>query len=513
MTDLPPEPPVRPDITDTRADDQMSRRVAKGAAWIASSRIIMRLVGFVNTLVLARLLVPEDFGVVAIGVAIMQLLQNVSDVGVSQAVIRFGNAERRHLDTLFTMSFIRGLIILTLLCGLAPFAGHFYDDDRVAPIFVSLGIIALMFSSLNPKFFEFERDLDFSREFFISIMNKGMSVAVSVAVAYFYRSYWAIVLGLGAGALTQLTLSYVLMPYRPRLTFSAFNEMLDFTGWLLGVSALAALNNKTETLFLGRFVGKDGIGNYYMGQQLAILPTIEVATPAARAIYPGLNQMQSDLGRMRLAFLRGAEALAMLAIPAAVGTAFIADDIIHLVLGQKWEDAIPVLRLMAPVNGLLSIYLSIQAFAMARGMTKPVFFRELIFFLIKTPVFVWAAIEYGLIGAIWVSAISGLLYVLLQARLYRVISGGRGWEPLWAGRRSFVGAAGISLYFVAIEPFIPGLASTPLVINVGINLVGAGLAYVAGVGAAWMIEGQPDGVERQLLSLAGIRGKGAKNDA
>ena len=115
--------------------DSLGKRVAFGSALIVASRFIIRTLGFINTLILARILVPEDFGLVALGVTVMQLLQNISDIGVSQTVIRFRDAGRKQLDTLFTISLIRGLIVMTLLIIAAFFAPKFYGDERVFWVF------------------------------------------------------------------------------------------------------------------------------------------------------------------------------------------------------------------------------------------------------------------------------------------------------------------------------------------------------------------------------------------
>jgi PST family polysaccharide transporter len=480
----------------------LTARVARGAGWIVAGRGVMGLLGFLNTVIVARLLLPDDFGVVAIGLGAMQILTNVSDIGVSQAVIKFRDAGRDDLDTLFTLSMIRGLIIAAALVGLAHPAAAFYGEGRVFWVFCGAALYPLFTGLINPKFFEFERDLDYSKEFIATVIFKLAGVIVSIAVAVIYRSYWAMILGLAANGFVQMLLSYIMRPYRPRLTLVSFKKVFGFSGWLAGVGIMSALSNKLDPLIIARAMGATGAGHYFMGMQLAELPTRELAFPASRAIYPGLSELQGDPLRARDAYLKGVEALAAFAMPAAIGFALIARDLIPFLLGDDWADAVPVVEIVTPVMGAQMPFLATQFYAMALGATRLVFFRELAFFLIRTPVFIAATLAHGLKGAAAAVAACGVLFIALNLTLYARVAGDALWRPLWRVRRSLAASAAMAGVILAlrasgaIEPFAPLLR-----IAVEIAL-GAGV-YLAAHGMLWRLEGEPEGVERALLSAAG----------
>lgn len=481
----------------------LSGRAAKGAAWIFAARTVMRLLGFVNTIILARLLAPADFGVVAVALTAMQLLQGFSDIGVSQAVVRFRDASRADLDTLFTLSAVRGAAISLLLLTAAPFAADFYDDVRMFWVFSGIAIFPLLMGLINPKFYEFERELDFSKEFISSGVTKLIGVAASIAIALIYRTYWAIILGLVASGFVQLVLSYVMKPYLPRLTFASIRKVFGFSSWLFGVSFVAALNNKLDAFVLARAVGPVGTGVYYVGFQLAELPTTEVASPIARALYPGLAAMQANVERMRTAYLKGVEALGAVAMPAAFGFSFVAQELIHVLLGAKWASAASVVEILTPVLGLQTLFVATQFYAMALGLTRLVFFRELIFFLIRFPVFVWAAFAYGLQGAIQAAALCGLVHVALNLGIYSRASGRPFFEPLWAARRSFGAVAAMAAYFLVVEPRLAPLAEADEALRLFVNIAIGGAIYVASLFLLWRAEGSPQGVETTALGIAG----------
>lgn len=480
----------------------LAGRAARGAAWIVAARFVMRLFGFVNTIVLARLLAPQDFGLVAVAVTAMQLLQGFSDIGMSQAVVKFRDADRADLDTLFTLSALRGAAIAVLLLAAAPLAARFYGDARMAWVFIGVAAQPLLAGLLNPRFFEFERNLDFSKEFISNAVNKFVGVAVSIIVAVVFRSYWAIILGMVSGAAVQLALSYAMRPSLPRATFASLRKVLGFSGWLTGVSFMAALNNKLDAFVLARVVGNTDTGHYYVGRQLGELPTNELAGPIARAIYPGLSALQGDPARMRAAFLKGVEALAAIAMPAALGFAFIAGDLMMLLLGDKWAPAVPVVQILTPVLGLQTLFLATQSYAMALGRTRLVFFRELIFFLVRFPAFLWASLAFGLTGAIYAAAGAGLIHVLLNMTLYWRATGRPLWEPVWAARRSFAAAAGMAGYFLLVRPHVGGLAEAPVILRLAADVVAGAAAFTGVHLAVWRAEGAPAGAETLLLGIA-----------
>ncbi len=483
------------------APPSLTARVARGAAWIFGAGLIARALGAVNTIVVARLLAPDAIGVVATATIIMQLLQGVSDIGVSQAVVRFREAGRRELDTLFTLSALRGLIIGAALLAAAPLAARFYDDPRIFWTFAGVAAFPVMMGLVNPRFYEFERELKFSREFIATIMNRLAGVAVSLTVAIIFRTYWAIICGLVAGGFVQLVLSYALRPHLPRFSLKSFSTIFGFSGWLAGVSFMAALNNKLDVPILTRLAGGAGAGVYFMGLHLSELAAGQIAGPVTRALYPGLSEMQGEPARMRAAFLRGVEALGAFAMPAAFGLAFVADDFTAVVLGEKWAEAAPAIALLAPVVGLQSLFFATQAYAVALGLTRLVFFRELIFFLIRMPVFIWAAMAHGLQGAVLAAAGMGLFHVALNLALFARAGGGAFWAPLWSARRPIAAVAVMAVWFLILRPAALPMEGLAPAWRLGADvLCGAGV-YVAALLALWRLEDRPDGVEARGLAV------------
>lgn len=494
--------PAGADAESGERETGLAVKIAKGAGWIVASRLMMRVFGFLNTIIVARLLAPEDFGLIAVGMTAVQLLQGISDIGVSQAVVKFQDAGRAEIDTLFTLSALRGSLIAAAMVLAAPIAGSFYGDPRMTLVFFGLAAYPLLLGLINPRFFEFERSIDFSKEFIWEVAAKLVGVVTTISIAVAFKSYWAIVLGVVFGAATQLVLSYWMRPYAPRLSLAAFKRVWGFSGWLAGVSFIVALGNKLDAFVLARTSGAADTGKYWMGMQLAELPTSELAWPIARAVYPGLSAMQGDKERMRSAYLRGVEAMAAVALPAAVGFAFVSTDLIHVLLGPKWDQSAVVVTWLTPAIGLQTAFIATQYYAMALSLTRLVFIRGLMVLLVKVPVFIWAAVTHGFLGAVLAASACTVFGALMNLILYSRASGRPAYEPAIAARRSFGGVAAMACYFLILRP----ISGAPLIdapaLRLAVDIAAGGAFCLGAQWLLWTMEGRPAGIEQSVLALA-----------
>ncbi len=497
------------------ADDpagMLTTRVARGAAWIGMIRIALRAIGFVNTLILARLLTPDDFGLVAIAVSLMQLMQNVSDIGVAQSQIRFRDGDQGQRDLLFTLSLIRGVILGGILALLAPMLAALYGDPRLLSIMLVLAGSAFIQSLINPKFFEFERDLNYRPEFIVAVTAKLTTVVISIFVAITTGSYWAIVVGVAAGSVLQTALSYLVTSYRPRLTMKGSPALTSFTGWMTGISLLMALTNKLDPLILGRLLGAGPTGGYVVGAQLSQLATDDIATPIVRASYPGMTTIRTDPERLRRGFLIGAQAASTTALPAGVGLSLVAPEVTTLLLGPGWELAATTMMVLAPIYGLMTVFQGLQGYAYAIDAPQRVFYRQAIVLSFRIPLFVVATIVFGISGALSAAAFGGVLFILLQLRLYAQLSGRSVLEPLLAVRRSIVATLMMMVAVIGVSAALP-VTETVDFGQVLLKVCMGASVFFGTAFSLWCLGGRPDGAEARLLHVIIRRGRSEVGDA
>ena len=214
-------------------------RTARGAGWVIGFRMLTRLLGMVSTLILVRLLDPGDFGLIALATSFTGTIDALSNLSVHEAIIRERAPDRAMYDTAFTMNLIRGVLTTLLIAGAAHPVAVFFHEPRLVPVMLVLALANLVGALESIATANFMRDFAFDREFRLWSVPRVVQVAAAVGFAVLFHSYWALAFGIMTGRLTRTALSYVMAPFRPRLTLAAWRRV--FRAVLAGPAYKAAL--------------------------------------------------------------------------------------------------------------------------------------------------------------------------------------------------------------------------------------------------------------------------------
>ena len=194
--------------------------VYRGAAIAVALTWVLRAIGLVSVFILARLLTPSDFGVVGLAMTAVALVETFSYLGMKQALLRMEKPERDYYDTAFTIQLIMFSALGLLLFAIAGPAADFFREPRVEPVIYALSLRFVMLGLVNIGVVEFERDFAFGRDLKMKATARIVSFFVTVALALWLRSYWALVVGMIVQSLVLTVLSYTMQPYRPRLSLA-----------------------------------------------------------------------------------------------------------------------------------------------------------------------------------------------------------------------------------------------------------------------------------------------------
>lgn len=470
--------------------------MAKGAGWMIAARLLDRGLGLLSTLILARLLVPADFGLIAIATAILALLEGLTSFSFDTALIRRHEARREHYDTVWTLHALMGVLIGAALLLAAKPAAAVFDEPRVAPIMAVLAGIAAVRGFENVGMYALERDLNFRRVFALIASKKLAAVCTGVLLAVALRDYRALLGGMAAGALTGVALSYVLHSHRPRLTLRCWRELFSFSKWLLVKNLLDFFRLRYADLVIGRVAGPSAVGIYSVGAEIAQLPTTELAAPINRALLPGFAQLTRQPKDLQEAYLATLGLIAIVALPAAFGITAIAPVLVPVLLGEQWSAAVEVVQVLAWVGALQVV--SSSAYPLYLALNKPWIATALsgahaMSLVVVLPLLGgWWGLRGVIFGVLTVNivlfpaglAISLRLLRLPLARCLAVL-----WRPL---------AASALMYFAVTEYLRwmdapAGALALIAAISVGI------VCYVTALAALWWLRGCPHGAESAIL--------------
>jgi lipopolysaccharide exporter len=477
----------------------LERHMMRGSLWTIALRWCARLTGLISTVILARLLTPADYGLVAIASLIIGPIAIFTQTGQGAALIQHANPTRDHYDSAWTVSVLIGVGAGLAVLALAPITTAYFEEPRAGLIADVLGLRLMLYGLQNIGVVNFQRHLRFQRSFWFNVIPPFVSFVVTIVAAYIFRNYWALVIGIMVEQLTTLVLSYVMDPFRPRFCLSKVREIWSFSIWSLALNVGWYLSGMMDRIAIGSFAGAAGMGRYYVASDIAAAPTQEILQPMFSVLFPVMARAQHDAAKRRQLYLNVLYSAALVCTSTAVGTALVADDLVDLVLGPQWADIKPLIPLFAlswAVAGASgSVFTSFLAIGQPRKAVQLLAFRLLAMALLMFPV------AYYFRNLEAVAATRLILALLIAPTLFAVLM-----KPLDLTIRDFT----VTLW----RPVTAGLAMTSVVLGINAAFTFNGLLRLIvdiGVGAAiygaaiflmWVAIGRPEGPEQLLWKIA-----------
>lgn len=476
---MPPQPPSDP-----------KRALISGALWTVGTRWAVKAVGFVNTIVVARFIAPQDYGLVAMAFLMVALTQALLDFGASTALLRQPTVSRDEIDSAWTLTVIQGALAGALLWALSPVAGWYFEDPKLIRVLWVLAACQVLVGFSNVGMTLARKELQFQVEFYYLASHKTLSVLATIVSAYFLRDYRALVVGVVTGYSSLLVLSYLMHPYRPRWNTAKIADIWAVTKWLMLAGVGGFFLRRSDELAAGRIGTTAEFGLYNVGSDVGQLPTGELGPAMLRAFLPVLSTIQADVERTHRAVLKTLSAVNTITLPVGWGLAAVAAPATALLLGDRWTDATPFVACFA-VAGAVQFALSpLNTLLVLRGHTRiqnHIVWVEFAAFVVLALVLVpqlhllglvWARIGASLVNA-WLTAASTQKYCGLS--LGSIIHAL--WRPL-LGANLMYGAVSFSVSF-----FDSGI------VQLAAGILSGGVVYGTWTLITWWLAGRPEGLE------------------
>lgn len=353
------------------APSGIKREIVKGVIWSFAARWGVRALGLVSTVVLARLLNPEDFGLVAMATVFTSLIGAFLSLDMDSALIRITNLNDEHINTAWTLTVILGFCLGGVVFFSAPFIADYYDESQITSILQLLAFTPVVGCLRNPKTAIFRRHLNFSKDFKLLTTKKLLTVMSTVILAFLFMDYRALVYGAIIGGVLGVVVSYWMFPYNPRFSLSERDELLGFSLWLLVRNVGMVASSRIEQLIIGSNLGAERTSYYYMASEVGGMVTGEMALPIGRALLPGFSMVKNDPDRM-LSGLKLSFAATTLVLPVGFGIAAISPELIMIVFGSKWMPVAPLLEILCIGGSIGMLGAPFGPLLLARGQAREV---------------------------------------------------------------------------------------------------------------------------------------------
>lgn len=469
----------------------------RSAATAVALTWVLRFIGLFSVFVLARLLSPRDFGIIALAGATMALVDIFSALGVRQALLRIPDPERAHLDTAWTIQLIVLVLLAAALAASAPAAAAFFSEPALAPVTALLSLRFVFQGLANIGIVEFDRSLQLGKDLRMRVSVRLVALAGTIIAAVLLRSYWALAIGLVLQSVLHAGASYLFHPYRPRLSLAKRSELLNVSLWMFLAYAAQVVQQQTERIAVGRIAAAHLVGLYSVGKDLASIFTLEIATALNRVTFVTTARRGQPLDRDpdRAVALLGC--YAMIAAPAGIGLAAVAEDGITVLFGAEWSEGVKLLQLIAPASALYAVYKLVVSSLQASGRARAAAIMSCCSSGVTAATIFAVATGSGDANSIAAAALalSGATLVagiLVFARIACV-------PPLRLAAavcRPFAAAAAMCL-LVRLAAVDTGL----VVVDLGLSVALGGVAYGAALGVIWAASSRPTGAEETAYAL------------
>jgi O-antigen/teichoic acid export membrane protein len=488
-----------PDKSTGRIQGSVRRRMVVGFGWTVAARWSIRGIGVLSTIVLARLLTPADFGLVAMAMLTVAFVRVFAEAGQHLAIIRHPDPTPEHFDTAWTMSVLGGFLVALVLVAIAPVAGWYFHEPRAVPLFRFLALAPFIAGFTNVGVVAgFLRDLSFDKDFRFLVVQRFGTFAVTVPAALILRDYWALAIGIVLGRLASVLASYRMHPYRPRLRLAKLGELWSFSAWTQLDAIAQYFCDQIDQIAVGGLAGAGPMGTYNVGRDLATSPTNEVVIPAARSLFPIYATLLGDPARLAQSYSEVLSFVAIIALATGVGMAVVAKDLVVVVLGSKWSSAAGLVPWLAIGAGVLGVTRSVNAVISVTGHPRLSTARNAIFVALLAPATILCGLRWGGEGvaaarmAVTILFAPVMFYSVMQ--VIPVTAGeiiARLWRPALA-----------ALSMAAIVSLSGAQAISLVVPRLLCNVALGSAVFPVVLLSLWFLAGRPAGAELVLVGQA-----------
>jgi O-antigen/teichoic acid export membrane protein len=428
--------------------------------WRALQLVGIRAIYFLRLLILAKLLVPEDFGLLAIATIAVGTLMTLSNVGMISALVQRTDPSRDQEDGAWTVGMTRAVLVGAVLVVVAPWAARLFNAPAAAPLIQVLALRPLLDAAASIGVARLTRDLEFRSLALIYFPGAVLDLLVAVVSAP-VLGVWALVAGTLAGSVATLVASYLLAPHRPRLMFrwTEIEPLINFGRWVLGTGVVAMAGTLLTQLAVSRILGASALGMYFLAVKVAFLPLELLNAWVGSVAFPLFARLRDDAAGSTATFGGLLGGLGLIVIP-AYGLLFALASSFEQVLGPDWAGTAPIIHVLCLAGITALVGELLVPFMMGRGRADRAFRLEVVQTGALLAVLVPAMWALGIRGAALAWLVGNALAMLAAISWARqIVPGALGSALPRLGAALLAGLAGAALSGMVAQalPGLPGL--------------------------------------------------------
>jgi O-antigen/teichoic acid export membrane protein len=413
-------------------------RVARSMFWIAWSRGALQLLTFATTLFIARILVPADYGVMALATSFTAHAGMLAEMGLGSAIIQFRDLNRRELDTCFWITMTLAMVCFAALFLGAPAIARWLAVPTLADVLPVLSLVLPLTACRVVSDSLLRKRLALDRVSQAEVIGAVVTLPTTIGCALGGLGVWTLVIGYLVGPAVRSAATFAFAPWLPgfRIGGERVREIVGFSLATLGIRFMWSFREAANSLVLGKVTGQAAaVGLYTMADDVAHLPGTKISPMINMLTSPVMAELQTDIDGLREAFYRALRLTVAIVVPTSAGIALVADDMVAVLLGPKWLLAAPLIRLLSLYAAVRAVDVLVPPVLFARRREKFLFWYCVVLLILMPGAAILGAIWDGAAGMIlcYTPAYCGVM--IFMAREALVELKGRFselWSQTWA---------------------------------------------------------------------------------
>jgi O-antigen/teichoic acid export membrane protein len=458
----------------------LRQEAVKGVVWSAAQKWGIRVISFVVTLILARLVLPESFGLVAYAIVFIDFAGIFADQGFSDAIVQFAHLDPEHLDTAFWIGIITGTALTLASFASANWIAILFHEPRLGPIIRWLSPVFILGSLSSIQGALLRRKLAFRTLMVRSLISTLTSGIVAVTMAFLGYGVWSLIAKLLVESAVSVIVLWQVSKWRPSFRFSGEHsrELFSFGVNIVGGDFVDFLSTNADNFLIGYFLGPIALGYYAMAYNLLIMLTDLLVTVPNVVSFPIFSRIQNDQDRLKSAFYEVTQLQSLIAFPVFLGLMTVAPEAVRVLYTEKWAASVPVIQILMLTGITRSASLFYSSIFRASGKpswrfgiyTLTAVLNIVGFLLVVRLGIVAVAASYVVVSY----ALMPIFFFLIQKLVHVTI---------WAHIKQYAPAFMSSLILVAVVLIVKHILGNnfPMVIRLAILVISGGATYLLGI--------------------------------
>lgn len=397
------------------ADESLKKKTVKGVAWTTLNQGLNLGIGFVIGIILARLLSPSDYGMLAMIAVFNAIAFAFMNSGFGNALIRKPDLTENDNTTAFCFNVVAGAVMYGIIWLIAPWVSEFYDKPLLTPLLRAEGLLLIISSFKIVQNTQLSRALNFKAKAIINVASLVLSGALGVIAAYRGFGVWALVIQHLSAGVISLILLWIMSPWRPHGKWSnaSLKYLWGYGSKLLASGLIDKIYANIYPIIIGKFYSAADLGQYTRAGHYSGLPSHTLTGVLQQVTFPVLSQIQEDTKRLGDGYRRMLRVIVFVVFPVMIGMAALAYPLVVALVTEKWAECVPYLRILCFSSMWFPVHAINLSLLQVKGRSD-LFLRLEIIKKVLVTVVVFASVPFGIMGMCYGSVFTSVACLFIN---------------------------------------------------------------------------------------------------